>query len=253
MTDSQTSATTKLAQILQDACQLDGKILISDVWKQVLKFQPDRDGIIENKYLTMLQLFPYARSEINRLSIDDVKKEKYSKAIDTILSGLFNAPMNSAWNQVFPRIGKNNIDLLESCGDIIIFGREGVKDISDAEAKEILSSIISLISEIEDLDIDKNIKQNLVQKLNKIVRSLEDYQVFGSIIFQRLVDESFIEIATLDKTIDKSEWSENITDKFKNVVDTLFKLATIGSTLEKIYPHIEPLAEQALHLLSQGK
>jgi hypothetical protein len=248
MTDSQTSSATKLAQILQDAFKLRNS-MASDVWKQVLKFDPDRDGILENKYLIMLQLFQHVRYDLNLLSVAGIKTEKYSKAIDRILSVLFNLSINITWQEVINKIAISNIELLESCGETLIARGEGLKDISEIEVENLLSSIISFVSEIEELDIDDNTKQVLIQKLHKIKRSLEDYEVFGPVIFQKIVDESFIETVIFDRNQDKSKWNKDGIEKVKNLVDFIFKLTTICTTLEKTCPQIKPLVENFIHML----
>ncbi len=248
MTDSQTSSATKLAQILQDAFKLSNP-MASDVWKQVLKFDPDRDGILENKYLVMLQLFQHVRYDLNLLSVAGIKTEKYSKAIDRILSVLFGFSINITWQEVIRNIEISNIELLESCGDTLIARGEGLKDISEIEVENLLSSIISFVSEIEELDIDDNTKQILIQKLHKIKKSLEDYEVFGPVIFQKIVDESFIETVIFDRNQDKSKWNKDGVEKVKNLVDFIFKLTTIYTTLEKTCPQIKPLVENFIRML----
>jgi hypothetical protein len=252
MTNSQTSPATKLSQLFEQAYKLPENIAISEVWRQVLKFNVERDRIIENKYLTMLQLFQYVKSDLAELSIAGVNTEKFSNAVDTILSNLFSIPLNHPWQSVVSTIEVKNLQLMESCGDVIIAGGNGLKDIPESEVEHLLLSVTSLVSEINDLGIDTKTKQDLIKKLDKIAKALEDYQVFGATISQKIADESFIETVIINQTTDKTKWSNDGVNKFKDIVDFLFKLTTICSSLEKTYPHLQPLAEHVVHLLPPG-
>jgi hypothetical protein len=252
MTNSQTSPATKLSQIFEQAYKLPVNVTTAEVWKQVLRFNVDRDRTIENKYLTMLQLFQYVKGDLAELYIAGVNTEKFSNAVDTILSNLFSIPLSHPWQSVVSTIEVKDLQLIESCGDVIIAKGNGLKDISESEVEQLLLSVTSLISEINDLDIDTKTKQDLIKKLDKIAKALEDYQVFGATIFQKIADESFIETVIINQTTDKSKWSNDGISKFKDIVDFLFKLTTICSSLEKTYPHIQPLAEQIVRLLPPG-
>ena len=55
MTDLKTTAATKLFQIFQEAYTCSGTVKTAEVWKKVLKFNPEYDGTIEDKYFIMLQ------------------------------------------------------------------------------------------------------------------------------------------------------------------------------------------------------
>ena len=57
MKDLKTTAATKLFQIFQEAYTCSGTVKTAEVWKKVLKFNPEYDRTIEDKYLIMLQLF----------------------------------------------------------------------------------------------------------------------------------------------------------------------------------------------------
>jgi hypothetical protein len=252
MTDSKTSSATKLSQILKEAYKLDGKIVTSEVWKQVLKFDPECDRTIENKYLRMLQLFQYVKNDLGEIALFGTNTEKFSEAIDTILLGLFRVPLTSPWSTVMAQINVSNLNLLESCGDIIISREKGLKDISQEEMDDVLSSIISLMSEIEKSDIDSKIKKNLIGQLKKIIKSLEDYEIFGTSFFQSTVDAAFVETVIISQSIDKEKWSKEGLDKLKNVVDFFFKLTTVYSSLEKTAPQLKHLAENIIHMLPPG-
>jgi hypothetical protein len=178
--------------------------------------------------------------------------EKFSEAIDTILLGLFRVPLTSPWSTVMAQINVSNLNLLESCGDLIISREKGLKDISKEEIDDVLSSMISLISEIDNSDIDSKIKKNLIEQLKKIIKSLEDYEVFGTAFFQRTVDAAFVETVIISQSIDKKMWSEDGLNKLKNVVDFFFKFTTVYSSLEKTTPQLKHLAENIIHILPSG-
>jgi hypothetical protein len=163
MTYSQTSPATKLSQIFEQAYKLPANTVTAEVWKQVLRFNVERDRTIENKYLTMLQLFQYVKSDLSELYIAGVNTEKFSSAVDTILSNLFSVPLTHPWQQVLSIIEVKNLQLIESCGDVIIAKGNGLKDMSESEAEQLLSSVYSFISEIKDLDIDSRTKQDLIK------------------------------------------------------------------------------------------
>jgi hypothetical protein len=249
MTDSLITPATKLSQLFQEAYKIDGKIVISEVWKTVLKFDPERDRTIENKYLMMLQLFQYTKNDLDELATLGIKIEKYADAIDTILTGLFYCSINNSWSQFISKVNISNISLLESCGETLIFYKKGVKEISREDVYDTLASIESLISEVKDSDIDEKIKRTLIDKLNRIYKSLQDSQVFGAIFFQKATNEAFTETVDIINNVDKSSWSETATSKVKDVVNFLYKCVTIYSCVEKIHPQLKPLVESLVHLL----
>ena len=252
MSDSQTSSTTKLFQILKKACELDGTIATSEVWKNVLNFNAERDRTIEHKYLVMLQLFQYIKNELNEIAKFGVNTEKFSVVIDKILFGLFCCPLSGQWQNVKNQINVSVLDLLESFGEIVISRNQGFQDTSQEEVNLILSSITSLISEIDESDIDDTLKKNLIDKLEKISKSLDDQQIFGTAFFQKAVDTAFVETVIISQSIDKEKWSKEGLDKLKNIIDFFFKLTTVYSSLEKTAPHLKHFAENITKMLPPG-
>jgi hypothetical protein len=252
MTDSQTSSATKLLQIIKKAYELDGTIATSEVWKQVLNFNPERDRTIEHRYLVMLQIFQHVKNELNEIARFGVNTEKFSVVTDKILVSLFCCPFNGQWQIVKNQISSNNLELLESFGEIVVSRDRGFRDISQEEVDLISSSITSLISEIDDSDIDATFKKNLIDKLERISRFLDDQQIFGATFFKKAVDEAFVETVIISQSIDKEKWSEEGLDKLKNVADFFFKLTTIYSSLEKTAPQLKHLAENIIQMLPSG-
>jgi hypothetical protein len=97
----------------------------------------------------MLQLFQHVKNDLSELALAGTNIEKFSRAIDTILGGLFAFPLTSPWNSVINKIEIKNIDLLESCGDVLIAREKGVKELSTEEVNDIRSKINNLISETD--------------------------------------------------------------------------------------------------------
>ena len=252
MTDSQTSSATKLFQILEKAHELDGKLATSEVWKQVLNFNPERDRTIEHRYLVMLQLFQHIKNELNEIARFGVNTEKFSVVTDKILFGLFCCPLSGQWQNVKNQINFSHLELLESFGEIVISRNQGFQDTSQEKVDSILSSIILLISEINESDIDSTFKRSLIYKLEKISKSLDDQQIFGSTFFQQAVDAAFVETVIISQSIDKEKWSKEGLDKLKNVVDFFFKLTTVYSSIEKTAPYLKHFAESIIHKLPPG-
>jgi hypothetical protein len=252
MSDRETTAATKLSQILKEAYECPPQTAIAEVWKKVLKFNPEGDRTIENKYLIMLSIFQYVKSDLSELSSTGINTEKYLSAIDQILTALFASPLQSQWAGSRTSIGVSNLHLLESFGEIIIARGKGLKDISQQETDELLSDIVSLISEIEMSEIDISIKNNLVEKLSKILKSLEDYEVFGAVVLQKVVKEALVETAIIYRTTDESKGDDNAIDKIEKTFNFLWKISTICATGEKIYPYLGALAEKIQHILPPG-
>ncbi len=252
MSDRQTSSATKLLQIIRKAYELDGAMATSEVWKQVLNFNPKRDRTIEHRYLVMLQIFQHVKNELNEIARFGVNTEKFSVVTDRILVSLFCGPFGGQWQIVKNQISSNNLELLESFGEIVVSTDQGFRDISQEEVDLISSSITSLISEIGDSDIDATFKKNLIDKLERISEFLDDQRIFGATFFQKAVDTAFVETVIISKSIDKEKWSEEGVDKLKTVVDFLFKLTTVYSSLEKTAPQLKHFAENIIHMLPPG-
>ncbi|WP_310487895.1 hypothetical protein [Chamaesiphon sp. VAR_69_metabat_338] len=253
MIDNQTSSATKLYKIINYACSFDGSFNTSQVWSQVLLFDPNIDRTIENKYLELLRLFKYVEGDLNELAQTGVTTDKYLRAIDHVLLVLFSLPINSQWQQVKSNINSASLDVLASCGDLLISRGKGLRESSEEEIDKILLLIEDVKSQIINSDLEDSIKGILINKIDKLKESIKKCNVFGAIELKRATEEILTKTIILSKELEIDNLTEEGRNTFKSFIDVLVKCNSLYTLAEKIYPHLEHLMSYASQHLLTGK
>jgi hypothetical protein len=255
MTESKTSSATQLYQILNSAYACDGKMIVKTVWQEVLKFDLDRDRTVENKYIELIKMFSYVKSDLEEIAVSGVNTEKYFLAVDTILSGLCIVPFNGQWQLVKNQINLPTLHLVDSCGELLIASGRGLNNSSPEKISDILDSVQALMSEINTSDISNDIKIVLVQKLKKIECALNHCQVFGTIDLKQATEQSLGETLIIADVFSQSNTSDKGKTIIKEYLDILVKCGSVYSLGEKILPSLNYAAHSLInhiHLLPTG-
>jgi hypothetical protein len=238
MTESKTSSATQLYQILNSAYACNGTLFVTEVWKEVLQFDPARDRTIENRYIEVIKLFSFVKSDLEEMSSSGAKAEKYFLAIDTILSAFCTVSFDDFWNSIQSRINISTLHLLESCGDEMITHGICLKEATPEEINEILADVINLVSELEKSDIDSAMKSKLIQKLRKIELALTHHQIFGVVGLKQVTEQSLGEMVIIAEQLSKNDTSEILKTNVIKVIDILSKCNSVYTLGEKVYPHL---------------
>ena len=168
----------------------------------------------------------------------DPKTEKYLVVMDTILSILFLVPFNSQWKPAKDRMNLSSLQLLDSCGDWMIASGKALNEPSSEKINDILSNVQDLICNLQESNIDVNLKRTLIQKLKKIETALHHYQVFGVVELKQVTEQSLGEMIIIAEKLPKHDVPEVIKDNVMKVIDVLSKCNSVYTLAEKISPHL---------------
>jgi hypothetical protein len=183
------SSASILRALLENAWKCDGKTPSREVWTQVLGCESSEPSEVVEKMGYLMTLFNDVRQD---LTISDVGETgKYRRALDKFQSIFIEKQVLSGyWQDIQPLIGEETFDVLEACGEALERSTQNIIQLAPEEIDSMRQAIQELISNILDCqDIEDDLKQDLINQLNKISDALIHYRVRGSVGLVKACEE----------------------------------------------------------------
>jgi hypothetical protein len=114
------------------------------------------------------------------VSIENINANKYLKSLNELQSFLFSHLfIDQKWNSVRGFIDDKNLDLIESCSEIIESRHQKFVEIDPDKIQVLKDDLRKIIDEIANSDLPKDIKSQIVSGLRKIEEALLTYSIRG--------------------------------------------------------------------------
>lgn len=236
MTESISSG-KKLYNLLKQAWDEDEKQPTKHVWAKVLGVNPRDTFDVSDKLSNLFELFNDVRDDIQGIDIN--RPEKYLNALSKIQYILMcNNLMTTTWGSIKPDIGEETLDLIDSCGDLIISNTQGLYEISPEQLEGVQQQIRDLQDEIRNSEIDKETKVFLTNELRKIEDAILNYQIRGSSGLDKISNQ-----VTGGIMFKLPQMRQKAQEMGKQVIDVALKVNGIITLSEKLAKLPEGLKE----------
>lgn len=223
----QTSSAKKLYSILKQACDHDFKTPMIDVWTKVLGARSKDHNEVSDKLLQLFALFNDVKDDINTLE----NNEKYRRALNNIQTSILRQPPISTgeWKLVKTAIREEMLDLIDACGDLMISQGRGINEITPEQLEDLKQQINDLVKEIQDSEIDKDIKNFIINKLMRIKETIINYPIRGASGISKANEQALGGIL-----LKCSQKYKKLTEPIEKVVNTLIKINGIIGVGERL-------------------
>jgi hypothetical protein len=197
MDDQTNNPASRLLKVLEKVCELNPEALTRQVWAIAFNTTAETH-VVYPKITKLLLLIHEIKDEMSRLPI---KMKTLSTWPNSLEASLFQMNLDIQWSAHQPRICQVIQPVRDSAELLSHLRPERI--IKEETLQKFESEIRSLLDDVTDSDIEKEIKDFIIEQLRNILFGIDDFEIRGIKGIQEAVQQTVGAIASNGKVQSK--------------------------------------------------
>jgi hypothetical protein len=213
----------RLLEILQAGQSISKSVNCRTAWKQILSLEKDST---ESQLMSCLgKIMDLPNQSITLLdSINENDNDSHKHWVKQVSKGFSQQNLNANWASFIDHIDAHSIGYLKLCSRLLK-AHSAVNFLSEDQLESIKSQIQELIVDVNSSDLELPVKQYLVRSLQRIIVSIDEYFISGSVPIIEAIE------TTIGHTVTNKDFRDALksSDIGEAIWEVLFKVSSVVS------------------------
>ena len=221
----------RLATILRKAKKYPKQNDVAkNVWPKILEVDPADMPQLLSRLGKLMELLEIISDEIKLQQ--DINHDIYLKWVPKVQAGFSVINLNGGFSAFTNPIDEAALDGLDFCSDLLS-RRIPEKVLDKDKLQNIYKDTEELVKEIIASGTEKDLKTFMVNKLNEIIKAIQEYQINGSSPIEKAIESTFGALATKEGLYEGTKKTSK-GDKFWNIMARVALVSGIALTSVQI-------------------
>ncbi len=212
----------RLLEILESGRFIRVNMNCRTAWCEVLELDDPSESQLMSRLGKVMDLPSQALMLLE--SIDEHDDEAHQYWVKKVSNGFMQQNLNANWDSFINHIDQHSISYLKLCSRLLK-AHSNIEGLNNEKLAEIKNQLIELIDEVQQNELDLELKRYLVRSLQRIIASIDEYFISGIVPVMENIE------STIGHAIIDQEFRENMRDSEigNKVWEYLFKVSSIVS------------------------
>lgn len=227
----------RLLKILQDGKNENSNESCRTVWAKLLKVQSNDHALMMSRLGKVMELPNQIISDIKENFPNQTNT--YSHWSTQLNHAFLNQNVNGQWESFIKHIDQHSISYLQLSADLLQ-SKLSTSLIEKEKLNEIREKIDNLYKEIMETDLDEKVKEFLLRAMQKILVSVDEYNISGSIPIMDSIDMVFGHMVVNDdfrEEMNKKPITKIIFEQLSDVAN----IVTVSQGLTELSSYVKQL------------
>lgn len=179
----------RLLEILQSGQGISKTVNCRNAWKQILSLDNNSsESLLMSRLGKIMDLPSQSISLLESIGENDDDSHKYW--VSKVSQGFSQQNLNGNWDTFINHIDNHSISYLKLCSRLLK-AHSSVNGLPQDQLESIKNQIQELIGNVQSSNLELSVKQYLVRSLQRIVVSIDEYFISGSVPIIEAIETTF--------------------------------------------------------------